>query len=123
MAIYNFNYEEKNNKFIYKSIDLYYNSLNKKISFDSGNFIKDLYNLNKFKNSLKNNDVHFTQLNNHTIFEKEINNYYDIAYLKKNFWGKLKLYYNKPQNSIMKLYIPNGIKLKWKEFLKHINEK
>ena len=49
MAIYNFNYEEKNNKFIYKSIDLYYNSLNKKISFDSGNFIKDWYNLNKFK--------------------------------------------------------------------------
>jgi hypothetical protein len=49
MAVYGINYDEGNEKDLgYKSVDISYDNLKKQKVFDSGNFVKDWYDLVKF---------------------------------------------------------------------------
>lgn len=62
MAVFTINYDEGNKENLnYKSIEIHYDSLKQKKMFDSGNFVKDWFDLIKFViTELSKTEIHIT---------------------------------------------------------------
>lgn len=115
MAVFTINYDEGNKENLnYKSIEIHYDSLKQKKMFDSGNFVKDWFNLIKFViTELNNTELHIT--GSSTIdhfFMDGADKLYDEAYLNTD---DIELVYNFSSNDQCKLYVPKGTKPTWNE--------
>lgn len=116
MAVYGINYDEGNKKNLgYKSIDISYDNLKKKKIFDSGNFVKDWFDLVKFiTKELADTESHFTGSSSVDGFFMDGADY-DEAYLVVDEKGVPELCYGDFEEIGMKLYVPAGTKPTWVE--------
>jgi hypothetical protein len=120
MAVYGINYDEGNRKDLgYKSVDISYGYLKKEKVFDSGNFVKDWFDLVKFIiMELSGAEPHFSGSSsvNH-FFMDGADELYDEAYLvDATVDGKLKsvLSYDYDEDAI-RFYVPKGTQPTWEE--------
>jgi len=120
MAVYGINYDEGNEIDLgYESVDISYDSLKKKKIFNSGNFIKDWYDLVKFIiMELGETESHFigSSSTDH-FFMDGADKLYDEAYLiDATVDGETKsvLSYEYDEDTI-KFYVPIGTRPTWGE--------
>lgn len=120
MAVYGINYDEGNEKDLgYESVDISYDNLKKRKVFNSGNFIKDWYDLVKFIiMELGQIEPHFigSSSTDH-FFMDGADKLYDEAYLVDAVVdGETKsvLSYEYDEDAI-KFYVPKGTQPTWSE--------
>jgi hypothetical protein len=121
MAVYGINYDEGNEKDLgYKSVDISYDNLKKQKVFDSGNFVKDWYDLVKFMiMELSKTESHFIGSSSTDHFFMD-GAKFDEAYLVDgivNGEKKSVLKYdgnNEEEDGIV-FYVPEGTKPTWAE--------
>ena len=121
MAVYGINYDEGNKQDLgYKSVHVSYDGLNKRNVFDSGNFVKDYFNLVKFiLNELSETESHFVGSSSvDHFFMDGADKLYDEAYLEADENGKAVLRYEFTDwngwNAI-RIYVPKSTKPTWEE--------
>ncbi len=115
MAVYGINYDEGNKKDLgYESVQISYGNNQKKV-FDSGNFIKDWFDLIKFIiNELSETEYHFTGSSSVDHFFMDGADY-DEAYLVTDEQGVSELCYGDFEEIGIKFYVPVGTQPTWKE--------
>jgi hypothetical protein len=117
MAVYGINYDEAGSKqpLNYKSVDVRYGNGQKKI-FDSGNFVKDWYDLIKFIiKELSETEPHFVGSSSvDHFFMDGADELYDEAYLNTDN-DEPKLVYGSFDSDAIKFYVPTGTQPTWIE--------
>ena len=117
MAVYGINYDEGNKENLgYKSVDISYGNLKEQKVFDSGNFVKDWFDLMKFIITvLRKIEMNF-------IGSSSIDHFfmdgakYDKAYLVLvNENNKTVLEYDLEYEDGIVFYVPEGTKPTWEE--------
>lgn len=115
MAVYGINYDEGNKKLDYESV--YISCYNKDLNrvFDTGNFVKDWFNLVKYViTELYEIESYFTGSSTvDHFFMDGADELYDVAFLKTD--GDVELIYEKSSVDYVKLYVPKGTKPTWNE--------
>lgn len=120
MAVFEINYDEGNKKDLkYESVDIFYGSLTKKKVFNSGNFVKDWYDLVRFIIlELGDTELHYTGSSSvDHFFMDGADELYDEAYLIDavvNGETKSVLSY-KYNDDALKFYAPKGTQPTWAE--------
>jgi len=124
MAVYGIDYDEEGSDLDlnYKSVDISYNNLKKKKVFNSGNFVKDWYDLVKFIiMELSKTESHFVgSSSTDHFFMDGADKLYDEAYLVDgivNGEKKSVLKYdgNNDEEDGIKFYVPIGTQPTWAE--------
>lgn len=116
MAVYGINYDEGNEQDLgYKSVRIHYGEDEEKV-FNSGNFIKDWFDLVKFIiMELNQTESHFVGSSDvDHFFMDGADELYDEACLNIND-GDAKLEYVQEELDAIKLYVPKGTQPTWKE--------
>lgn len=127
MAVISINYDEGNNNDLgYKSLEISYANLSEKKIFDSGNFIKDWYDLNKFIILKLSGTEYFFSMSSSIdqFFTDGANDLYDIAYLYNNEFIS-ELLYNIDYidaDKYIKFYVHKGTTPTWGELKKMCEE-
>jgi len=115
MAVYGINYEEPKPE-TYESIYVNYGEQKVK-AFESGNFVKDWFDLLKFiVIELSETESHF--VGSSTVdhfFMDGADELYDEAFLITDEQGVSELCYGNFEGMGMKLYVPTGTKPTWVE--------
>jgi hypothetical protein len=118
MAVIGINYDEGNTKDLgYRSVDISYGNPKEVKVFESGNFIKDWYKLQKFISEvLSETELHFSYLSSvdHFIMDGAP---YDSLYLKFDSENKPYLIDVYDENGI-EFFVPEGTKPTWEELKK-----
>jgi len=116
MAVYGITYEEGTNTG-YKLVDISYDNLKKEKKFDSGNFLKDWYDLIKW--------INFADLNEPVIGSSSVDHFimdgapYDSAYLKIDDDKKPYLSYEYDyRDEGIEFFVPKGTQPTWEELRK-----
>lgn len=120
MAVYSINYNEGNKTDLgYKSVQIRYANLTKIKIFESGNFIKDWFDLIKFiVLELSDSELHFSGSSSvDHFFMDGANKLYDVAYLF-NYDEYSDLKYNIIPEDELKFYVPKGTTPTWGELKK-----
>jgi hypothetical protein len=122
MAVIGINYDEGNKKNLgYKSVDISYGNPSEVMVFETGNFLKDWYNMRKFMiQNLSDSEFHFCQSSsvNHFIMDGAP---YDSAWLKIEN-GKPVLMYEYNED-LMEFFVPEGTKPTWEQLKEMCNNK
>ena len=123
MAVYRINYDEGNKQDLgYKSVCIFYGKLDKERVFDSGNFVKDWFDLVKFIiNELSETESHFVGSSSvDHFFMDGADELYDEVYLVEiNVDGKTKHDLTNVYNSdAIKFHVPKGTQPTWEELKK-----
>ena len=119
MAVYGINYVEGNKDLEYKSVRIHYGKDEEKI-FDSGNFIKDWFDLMKFIiTELQDSESHFVGSSDvDHFFMDGADELYDSAYLVFNVQEKKHiLYYGRVREvqEGIEFHVPKGTQPTWEE--------
>jgi hypothetical protein len=119
MAVYGINYDEGNKDLGYESVDISYGYLKEKKIFNSGNFVKDWFDLVKFIiMELGQAEPHFVGSSSvDHFFMDGADKLYDEAYLvDATVDGELKsvLSYVYDEDAI-RFYVPKGTQPTWNE--------
>jgi len=116
MAVYGITYEEGTNTG-YKLVDISYDNLKKEKKFDSGNFVKDWYDLIKW--------IMHADLNEPIIGSSSVDHFimdgapYDSSYLKFNEEKKPYLSYEHDYSDEgIEFFVPKGTQPTWEELRK-----
>lgn len=130
MAVIGINYNEGNKKDLgYKSVDISYDGLKKKKVFNTGNFVKDWYDMIKFMiTKLSEKEDFFVCSSSVDHFRMDgSQKFYDPAWLVTN--DKPKLVYTHPmldpdgEESGIKFYVEKGTQPTWEELKEKYDEK
>lgn len=115
MAVFGINYDEGNEQDLgYESVDVSYGKDEKRI-FNSGNFVKDWFDLIKFIiTELSKTESHFVGSSSVDGFFMDGADY-DEAYLVVDEKGVPELCYGDFERIGTKLFVPVGTKPTWKE--------
>lgn len=119
MAVYGINYDEGNEQDLgYESVDISYDNLKKKKVFNSGNFVKDWYDLVKFMiMELGKTEPHFIGSSSTDHFFMD-GAKFDEAYLvDENVNGETKsvLKYDGYYEDGIEFFVPEGTQPTWAE--------
>ena len=113
MAVYSIEYDEPDVS-TYKHVKISYGENQKKI-FDSGDFVKDWYNLIKFiVLNLEEYPIVGSSSVDH-FFMDGANDLYDVAYLVPDENDETKLVYERKGEDFIELYVPKGMQPTWEE--------
>ena len=115
MAVYGINYTEFGGENLgYKSIDISYDNLKKKRDFDSGNFVKDWYNLVKFMiMELSKTESHFVGSSSTDHFFMDGAKFDEAYLIDENEKSVLK--YDAYYEDGIVFYVPEGTQPTWEE--------
>ena len=115
MAVYSIEYDEPN-VLSYKHTKISYGDNEKKI-FDSGDFIKDWFDLIKFiVTELFEREIHFVGSSSvDHFFMDGADELYDIAYLNSNNTSPELVYEVDDMDIMIQLYVPKGTQPTWDE--------
>lgn len=115
MAVYGINYTEFGGENLgYKSIDISYDNLKKKRVFDSGNFVKDWYNLVKFMiMELSKTESHFVGSSSTDHFFMDGAKFDEAYLIDENEKSVLK--YDAYYEDGIVFYVPEGTQPTWEE--------
>lgn len=120
MAVYGINYDEGNKKNLgYESVQVSYgDGINEKKVFNSGNFVKDWFDLVKFIiTELSETEPFFIGSSSiEHFFMDGADELYDEAHLITGTTGESEIFYNDMSQNEIKLYVPKGTQPIWKEF-------
>lgn len=117
MAVISIDYNDGNKKDLgYKSVGISYNSGKNKKVFDSGNFVKDWYDCNKFiVTKLHNKEFAFSHSSSVGHFITDSGNKYDSAYLE-TVNEKVSLSYEwKNYSERIEFFVEEGTTPTWEE--------
>ena len=118
MAVYGINYDEAGSKqpLNYKSVDIRYGNNQEKV-FDSGNFIKDWFDLVKcIIMELSETEPHFVGSSSvDHFFMDGADELYDEAYLVADETGVAELCYGNFEEIGIKVYVPADTQPTWVE--------
>ena len=118
MAVYGINYNEAGSEqpLNYESVRVHYGKNEEKL-FNSGNFVKDWFDLVKFIiNVLSETEPHFVGSSDvDHFFMDGADELYDEAYIVPDETGVAELCYGNFEEIGIKLYIPKGTKPTWTE--------
>ena len=120
MAVYGINYDEGNKKDLgYESVRISYGNLDEEKVFNSGNFVKDWFDLIKFIiNELSETESHFVGSSSvDHFFMDGADELYDEVYLVEiNVDGETKHdLTNVYDSDAIKFYVPTGTQPTWVE--------
>lgn len=119
MAVYGINYDEGNEKDLgYKSVHVSYGKgLNEKKVFNSGNFVKDWFDLVRcIIKELADTEDHFVGSSSvDHFFMDGADKIYDVAYLQADENGNAVLVYEWTDWDAIQIYVPKGTKPTWAE--------
>lgn len=121
MAVYGIDYDDGNKKKLgYKSVHISYDNLKTEKVFNSGNFVKDWYDLVKFMiMELSKTEPHFVGSSSvDHFFMDGADLLYDEAFLVTDDAGVSELCYGDFENIGIKLHVPINTKPTWKELKK-----
>jgi hypothetical protein len=117
MAVYGINYDEGNKKNLgYQSVRISYGKDEKKV-FNSGNFVKDWFDLVKFI------IMELSQTESHFVGSSDVDHFfmdgadelYDEAYIVTDETGVSELCYGNFEEMGIKVYVSAGTQPTWKE--------
>jgi len=115
MAVIGINYNEGNEKDLgYKSVDISYGSLKEVRVFETGNFVKDWFDMRKFMTlNLSESELYFCHLSSidHFIMDGAP---YDSAWLKME-GNKPSLIYEYDIKELIEFFVPEGTEPTWEE--------